>query len=194
MGGERMAAAELRRGGPPGRRGLRELARRWALAYAGVWTATLLPAGAIALAGHGATGAVRGALGLALRPDAAPTVAAAAGVWLHNLPICAWPLLLTPIGAHRRRMGRLTGDLLVGGCVAVNALPVGAALGAYGRALLPYVPQLPVEWAGLAAGAGWWLCARRRAPGRRDALAWAGAVAAVLLVAALIETWGVPCR
>lgn len=192
MGGERMAAAELTR--RERRPGARALARCWALAYVLVWAATLLPAGAVALAGGGAAGVVRGVLGLALRPDAAPAASAAVGVWLHNLPICGWPLLLTPLGAHRRRAWRVAGDLLVGGCAVMNALPVGAALGAYGGALLPYVPQLPAEWAGLAAGAGWWLACRRQAPRLRDALVWAALIAVLLLAAAAIETWGVPCR
>ncbi len=48
-------------------------------------------------------------------------------------------------------------------CIIVNTLQVGAALGAYGTALLPYIPQLPLEWGGLALGASAWLVQRRRA-------------------------------
>ena len=86
----------------------------------------------------------------------------------HNIPIVAWPLLLGVLGAHRHRLARQSPTASAGVLIA-NTLPVGAALGAYGAALLPYLPQLPLEWAGLALGASAWLVQRRRAltrPGR----------------------------
>jgi hypothetical protein len=78
--------------------------------------------------------------------------------------------------------------------MVANALPVAAALGAYGAPLMPYIPQLPVEWAGLALGYSSWLVQRERPVSRRERLAWLTLTAAVLTVAAAVETVAVPHR
>jgi hypothetical protein len=111
---------------------------------------------------------------------------------VHNLPIAAWPLLLGVVGAHHSHIGRGVADSLLAGCLAVNVLPVGAALGAYGPALLPYIPQLPLEWAALAAGASAWLLQRHRTLTVREGLALLALTSCMLLPAAVLETYAVP--
>ena len=83
-------------------------------------------------------------------------------------------------------------DALVALGLAVNAGLVGLALGAYGSALLPWLPHVPLEWAALAIGLAAYLRARRLAPRVRD-VASAGALAVVpLVLAAAIEAWATP--
>ena len=98
------------------------------------------------------------------------------------------------IGARHHRLGRKIADGVLLACIIVNTLPVGAALGAYGAPLLPYLPQLPLEWAGLALGASAWLVQRRRALTAREGLAVLALTAIVLLCAAVLETVAVPHR
>lgn len=166
----------------------KELRSAWARSYGLLWAGTLAAALAVMVAGEPVRGWVRATLALTFAP-ATPQIGRAAGLWAHNLPIAAWPLLLTPLGAHRTPAGRRIADLLLAACIVANALPVGAALGAYGTRLIWWVPQLPLEWAGLACGAAWWLTVRQQPPRARAALAWLGICAALLLAAALIETF-----
>jgi hypothetical protein len=165
-------------------------------AYAAIWASTLASAAVLALAGARLAVGVRRVLGLTLTPagNAAPHVAHVLALAAHNLPIAAWPLLLGLTGAHRHRLARGAADSAVLACMLVNSVPVGAALGAYGSALIAYVPQLPLEWAGLALGYGGWLVQRRRALGAREGLLWLALIAAVLLAAAMLETLAVPHR
>ena len=60
------------------------------------------------------------------------------------------------------------------------------------HALLPYIPQLPLEWAGLALGVGAWLLQRRPALTGREGLALLALTACVAARAAVIETVAVP--
>jgi len=110
----------------------------------------------------------------------------------HNLPIAGWPLLLGVVRAHGHQVGRQLADCVLLACIGVNVLPVGAAFGAYGTALLPYVPQLPLEWAGLAFGASGWLVQRHRPLGCPQGLMMLVLTASVLLAAAAVETFAVP--
>jgi hypothetical protein len=103
-------------------------------------------------------------------------------------------LLLGVVGAHRHRLSRRVADSAVLACIIVNTVPVGAALGGYGGALLPYIPQLPIEWAGLALGASAWLLQRDRSLAVPEGLAIFVLTAGVLLCAALVETVAVPHR
>ena len=173
--------------------GLREA---WLHAYAGVWLATLVPTVLVALIGQPLTPARPGrawadAHGAPQSPSehrAHPLPEA------HNLPIFAWPLLLGLTGAHRHPLAKRIADGLLTGCIIVNTLQVGAAFGAYGAPLLPYVPQLPVEWAGLALGASSWIIQRRRALTVPEGLRVFALIAVVLLCAATLETVAVPHR
>ncbi len=166
----------------------------WLWAYGAIWTATLGSAALVALLGARAEAPVRRLLGLRLEPNPAPQVGHVLALAAHNLPIAAWPLLLGVIGAHHHRLGQKIADTVLLACILVNTLPVGAALGAYGAPLLAYIPQLPIEWAGLALGASAWLLQRRRALTVLEGLALLALTACVLLCAAVIETVAVPHR
>lgn len=184
-----MGAAELTRGGSSDAC-VRGYTRTVLDIYVLLWAATVLVAVAVAALG---AALIRHWLGLRLSPAAttAPSLLAVAGLAAHNLPVCGWPLLLTAAGADRGRRRRHFAHGMVVIAVAVNVSLVGAALGAYGTRLLPYVPQLPLEWLALAAGAAGWLCARTRAALRGVRVAVALTAAAVLGAAA-IETYAVP--
>ena len=80
------------------------------------------------------------------------------------------------------------------GALLANTTAVGAAIGTYGARLLPYIPQLPLEWAALALGASAWLVQRRRALLISDALGVLVLIATLLLMAGALETFGVPHR
>jgi hypothetical protein len=83
-------------------------------------------------------------------------------------------------------------DSLLAGCLAVNVVPVGVALGAYGPAVLPYIPNLPFEWAALAAGASAWLLQRHGTLTVHGGLALLTPTTCMLLAAAALETYAVP--
>jgi hypothetical protein len=174
----------------------RALAGVWLRAYGAIWAATLASTALVALSGTGARAWVSQLLGLRLDAgrNPAPSVAHVLALVAHNVPIAAWPLLLGVVGAHRHRLGRRVADTLLVACMIVNVLPVGAALGAYGLPLLPYLPQLPLEWAGLALGASAWLAQRKRALALSESLAVLAVLAVVLLAAGVLETVAVPHR
>lgn len=166
----------------------------WLRAYVSIWTVTLVLAAGVAPSTVGVRGSVRQLLGLALKPDPAPTLGHVLWLAAHNIPIVSWPLLLGVMGAHRSRIGRHLADAIVGGCLLANTLPVGAALGAYGPGLLPYVPQLPIEWGALALGACGWLAHRRNALTVREGLGLFVLIVLVTGCAAVVETVAVPHR
>jgi hypothetical protein len=168
----------------------------WLHAYAGVWVATLAPAAVVALVGRPLAQPARRLLGLALsaQRNPPPHVGHVLALAAHNIPIAAWPLLLGVLGAHRYRLARHVADGVLLACIIANTLPVGAALGAYGTALLAYIPQLPLEWGGLALGASGWLVQRRRALTASEGFGVFVLIACVLLGAAVLETVAVPHR
>jgi hypothetical protein len=172
------------------------LGAAWLYAYAGVWIATLVPAVLVALVGQPLVLPVRHVLGLTLTAHRNPPPGIGHVLFseAHNLPIVAWPLLLGLIGAHRHPLAKHVADGLLTACIIVNTLQVGAALGAYGAPLLPYLPQLPVEWGGLALGASAWLVQRRRALTVAEGLGLLALIAGVLLCSAALETVAVPHR
>jgi len=168
----------------------------WLCAYGRLWSLTLTAGAAVALAGRPLASATRKLLGLTLSAseNPPPHVSQILSLAAHNIPIAAWPLLLGVAGVRRQRLAARAADILVGACMAANTVPVGAALGAYGTALIAYIPQLPVEWAGLALGYGSWLVARTRPMGCRERFAWLGLITALLVLAAAIESMAVPHR
>jgi hypothetical protein len=139
---------------------------------------------------------VRRVLGLTLtaKHNPPPRIGHIFALAAHNIPIAAWPLLLGLMGAHRHRPVKHVADGVVTTCIILNTLPVGAALGAYGAPLLLYLPQLPLEWAGLALGASAWLIQRQRALSVREGLGLLALIAGLLLCAASLETVAVPHR
>ncbi len=191
-----MAATELSTSSErPGRRWLPAgLPVAWLHAYAAVWIATLVPAGLIALVGRTLALPVRHLLGLALtaQRNPPPHIAHVLALAVHNIPIAAWPLLLGLLGAHRNRPATHVADGVLLACIILNTLPVGAALGAYGMAVLPYLPNVPLEWGGLALGASAWLTQRRQALTLPEGLGLLALTAGVLLCAAALETIAVP--
>jgi hypothetical protein len=190
-----MAATELSPASP--RRWLPAwIARAWLRAYTAICVATVLFAALVAVGGPGLTEPVRRLLGAQLSPrdNPPPSLTHILALAAHNIPIAAWPLLLGVIGADRHRLARQLADTLVVACLLVNTLVVGAALGAYGAPLLPYIPQLPLEWAGLALGTGSWLVQRDHELTTRQRLVWLALTAGVLVLAAALETAAVPHR
>jgi hypothetical protein len=190
-----MATAELTASAST-RRLLNGLQAAWPRAYGAIWLATLGSALLVSLLGAAAKARVRGLLGLRLDPgqNAPPELGHILVLVAHNLPIAAWPVLLGVIGAHQHRLGRRVADVVLLACILANTLPVGAALGAYGTRLLAYIPQLPLEWAGLALGVSAWLLQRRRPLSVSEGLALTTLIATVLLCAAIVETDAVPHR
>jgi hypothetical protein len=190
---ELSTAAEQRTGG---RSLTAELAVAWLYAYAGVWSASLAGWALVQGAGQPAISITRRVLrlGLTAQRNPPPHPGHIIALAAHNIPIATWPVLIGVTGADRHRLGRHLADWAVLACILVNAAPVGAALAAYGTRLIAYVPQLPLEWAGLALGASSWLVQRRRLLSTRQRLLWLGLTAGVLLCAAVLETVMVPHR
>jgi hypothetical protein len=161
---------------------------------AGLWLATAVTAAtatAVAPVAHAAR------LVLALKLDPArnppPSLGHLLALASHNIQVAGWPLLLAALGAHRCAWSRSLADVAVVVNLAVNGILVGLALGAYRVRLLPYLPQLPLEWAGLAIGPAGWIMARRQTKAQR---VFPLAVPLVLLLtfAAAIETLATPHR
>ena len=172
------------------------LARAWLTSYATIWASTLSVALLVSLCGHPLVHPARELLALSLTPQVNPPphLGHVLALAAHNVPVAAWPLLLGVVGAHRNRLARRVADALVVAYITANALPVSVALGAYGPPLLPYIPQLPLEWAGLALGASAWLVQRRRALTVREGLLWLALIVCALLCAGALETFAVPHR
>jgi hypothetical protein len=168
----------------------------WLYAYAGVWASTVTTAAVVGLVGQPLTAPARRLLGLALsaQRNPPPQLGHVLALAAHNIPIASWPLLLGVLGAHRHRLSTHAADGLLLACITANTLPVGAALGAYGAAVLPYLPHLPLEWGGLALGASGWLAQRRAALTVSEGLGLFVLIAGVLVGAAIVETVAVPHR
>lgn len=116
-----------------------------------------------------AVGGLVGLLAPGLAPSGGPhptlhgSVGDLLSILATNLRLLSVPFGLVVLGFQRNRHGRQFGDLLVGAVVAVNTIRVGLALGRYGNELIPYIPQLPVEWLALALSASAWMTARHGA-------------------------------
>ena len=113
-----------------------------ALAAAGVLAAT-------------AIGVVVGMLDPQLAGSARPhptltgSLADAAGILQNNARVLSAPFLLVVLGFPECRLGRGAGDLIVTVLTVASTIPVGLELGRWEGRLLPYLPQLPLEWAAL---------------------------------------------
>jgi single-strand DNA-binding protein len=185
MGCERMGAAELTQAGPPLACALehpraRVHARRVAVAYAGLWTFTCV-------------GVLVGAAAPGLAPGGHPhptlhgTLGEVASIAIANARVLSAPFLLALFRFPSDRRSRQLGDLLVVVLLAGNALRVGLALGRDRGALLPYLPQLPLEWLAAALAAAGWLTLRTGAR-KRTGLAYVAGVLVSIAAAAAIET------
>jgi hypothetical protein len=178
------------------RRRLGELRRTWLAAYATTWTLTLSAGALVAFNPAQLRGPVRDVLGASLDPQRNPPPSGGRVLALlaHNLPLAAWPLLLGVVGAHQHPLTRRIADVFLAAVVAVNVLPVGPALGAYGPPLLAYLPQVPFEWAALSLGASAWLLQRRDALTVSEGIAILALIASALLCASALEMSAVPHR
>jgi hypothetical protein len=155
-----------------------------ALAYAAIWALTFV-------------GALLGAIAPSLAPGGRPhptlhgNPAEVVSIAAVNLRALSAPFILALFGFATGRRSRRLGDLVVGVLLAGNTLRVGIAIGRWHTALLPYLPQLPVEWLAAALAAAAWLTLR--AGGRRQTiLAWLAAIFVLVVVAAAIETTCTP--
>ena len=205
MGGEPVVAAKLthdaaiapdasriRRASSGGR-----LVPRLAAAYVAGWCALLTGALACALLpgarwlAHATFGL---ALGARLHPAGAPSVAGALALLANNGRAAAWPLLPAALGAGRLPGARRVVDAAVFISLALNLLPVGAALGIYRLGLAPYLPQLPLELYAVTSAAACWQASRRRRLCRHEVAAITASIMLALVLAALLEIWAVPHR
>lgn len=119
-----------------------------------------------------AVGGIAGLLAPELAPAGSPHstlhggVADTLSILAANLRLLSVPFALALLGFQRSAPGRAFGDVLVGAVVTLNSLRVGLALGRYGTRLIPYIPQLPIEWLALALSASAWIAARHGAQPR----------------------------
>jgi hypothetical protein len=125
-------------------------------------------------------------------PTLRPTAAPIATIMLHNARVLAAPYILIAARFARSWRTRVAGDVILTAILAGNALWIGIALGRWRGALIPYLPQLPLEYGAAGTAAGAWVDRRRRVSdggspdGRR--LAISGLVTTTLLaVAAAVE-------
>ena len=154
-------------------------------------TATAITAvlGLAALAAAASTAAARGLWAGPPHPVLAGTAAELAGVLATNLPALGVPLLLAATLGGKGRACRGLGDLVTAALMFTSPLLVGAALGAWGTRLLPYLPHLPLELAALAcSSAAWW----SRRIDRRPVWRPAAYVLCLAVLAALVEVYATP--
>ena len=155
-------------------------AQRVAVAYAGLWTFTC----AGVLVGAAAPGLAPGGHP---QPTLHGTPGEVGSIAIANARVLSAPFLLALFRFPSDRRSRQLGDLLVVVLLGGNALRVGLALGRDRGALLPYVPQLPLEWLAAALAAAAWLTLRTGAR-TRTGLAYVAAVLVLVAAAAAIET------
>jgi hypothetical protein len=137
--------------------------------------------------------------GLAGRTPPHPALAGslndAVSILASNLRVVAVPFALVLLGLARTHVGRVVGDLVLLVLAAVSTLTVGLELGRWQGRLIPYVPQLPIEWAALAiALATWLLACSDHTTSWRQLVPMAVLAAGLLVLAAGIETWCTPHR
>lgn len=172
--------------GPPPLSGMLAQAHAAALATAGMHGATALAALLVA-ATPGLDDSAAHAL--AFRFDPRPgTAREAAEIFTANARVAS-AILLLGVGANRRLFPAPAARLLAAGLLALNAVVVGAAIGAYGIAsTAAWLVHLPLEWAALGVSAAT-LTPRPQAPTPARAAAIA---APILVAAAAMETYGTP--
>ena len=113
-----------------------------------------------------------------------------ARIVLHNSQYAAGTLLCALVAPRIPALAILLVDLVLAGVLAFNAGLVGVAYGAYGwRAITATAPHLPVEFAGVSLAGGAYLHACRRPLSLRAIATVAAASAALLIVAAFLETY-----
>ena len=127
-------------------------------------------------------------------PALTGTIGDALSILAANARTLAIPFAFDLLGLAMSRPGRLLGDVGILAVTAISTVNVGLALGRWGTRLLPYIPQLPLEWAALAFAISAWLHTRDQQTSRRALLPMAALTAALLIAAAAVETWATPHR
>jgi hypothetical protein len=127
-------------------------------------------------------------------PTLTGSLADAAAILQNNARVLSAPFLLVVLGFPESRLGRGAGDLIVTGLMVASTIPVGLELGRWQGRLLPYLPQLPLEWAALALAVHAWFIARAGHLTVRELPALAAVLLALLTCAACLETWATPHR
>lgn len=127
-------------------------------------------------------------------PTLTGTLAEAAGILQNNARVLSVPFLLVALGFPKSRLGRGAGDLVVAGLTVASVVPVGLELGRWQGRLLPYLPQLPLEWAALVLAVYTWIIARSGHMTVRQLAPLATVVLALLTCSACLETWATPHR
>ena len=127
-------------------------------------------------------------------PTLTGSLADAVSILQNNTRVLAAPFLLVALGMPQSRLGRGAGDFIVAGLTAAGTVSVGLELGRWGSRLVPYVPQLPLEWAALALAVHAWVTARPGHVTIRELTPLAAIVLALLAGAAALETWATPHR
>jgi hypothetical protein len=130
------------------------------------------------------------ALHAAPHPMLRPTLEAGLSIFANNARSLAVPLLLVTVGLQQHPLGRRVGDLAVVIILALNGTLVGIELGRWQTQLLPYLPQLPIEWLAVGTATAAWTTSRRTTGTQteRTVLTRAALATAVLLaVAAAVE-------
>jgi hypothetical protein len=127
-------------------------------------------------------------------PTLHPSLGAVAGILGQNVRVLAAPYLLVMFRFGRNRRARRAGDVLVAGILGGNALRVGLALGRWQDSLLPYLPQLPVEYLAAAVAASAWILGRRGGMNHRALCIQAPLTALLLSGAAAAEVLLTPHR
>ena len=130
------------------------------------------------------------------RPHPTLTGSLGEAAWLlqNNARVLAAPFLLVLLGFPQSRFGRRAGDLVLTALTAASTIPVGLELGRWQGRLLPYLPQLPLEWAALALAVHAWVIARSGQVAIRQLAPKGAVVLALLVIAASLETWATPHR
>jgi len=123
------------------------------------------------------------ALRAAPHPALAPTLDAWVAILAVNARVLCVPFLLSALGLGEGGWRRRLGDLTVLVLMLVNGGLVGVELGRWGTRLLPYLPQLPLEWLAAGTSVAVWLRARRVRVDHAQ-LAWQAALVLGLLTAA----------
>jgi hypothetical protein len=129
---------------------------------------------------------------LAPHPTLTGSISEAASIFFNNLRVLVAPFALWALGFPATRNGRRAGDLLVFTLTVLNTLEVGIELGHWRLDLVSYVPQLPLEWAGLTVGVSAWLTAGNGQANPRHMSLLAVWVVVLIASAAAVETWCTP--
>jgi hypothetical protein len=126
-------------------------------------------------------------------PALEPTLAAAGSILANNTRVLAPAMLLALCGFGASRPARTFADLLVAAPLALVTIQVGLALGRWGARLLPYIPQLPIEYVAAALAAGVWITYRHSPrPAVRALARDTGLMLALLAIAATVEVLATP--